>query len=781
MTTYNNVFNGNFVQPSTISFRNIVLNAPIQLTWPTTYLDDAANNVAASVMTVQANAGAPVTINLPLNPVQTFNGSNIIQINGPFNSQILSQTPITIAGSADVNAITAVQININSIAQGVGANSFQYPTAGNANANGSGGGAAVTATYNQYQSITLPNATQVSVGQPLTFVNNGLNPFYIYDFAGNFLLSLRISQTYDFILTDNTTIGGTWLTSLRGATTSTANAQAIQGLGLTTIGGTLNSSFPSKIVAGNYTAVLADRASLLVWTGGAGTINLPSSAIPTPSGYYLAVNNNGTGVVNVTTTDGSTIDSLATFSINPGGSSEFVFNSPNWNSLGFGQSTTFQVNTLALDVTAGGQFNETSQQASRLVQTFTGNMIANTTVTFPVAAGQWYIYNHTAGLNTLGFQLFGIGAPIIVPQGEKVILYSDGANLYQTPTVAVTANFGPGSVANPTIVFTNSNNTGFYSFAGGNFGFSAGGNLAANLGTLTNGQTGISVAAGNVVRLTGTNLGNYATLSAGALGANVNWTLPLADATVANQVLVSNAAGQLSYTAASYPNASTINQILYSSAANTVTGLATANNGVLVTSAGGIPSISSTIPQATQLNIVSVGTITTGVWNGTPVTVQFGGTGVATLTTAYGTLCAGTTATNPVQTVAPGAATQVLTSNGAAALPTYQAIPYPAVPFVTNIPKVVATFTNMANPNPTISYNVGVNTIVRNAAGDYTITYTNAFVTNFPVVMTNAFGLNVPMTTSLFASSSNSCRIFVTNLAAGIDPAGALFLSVMGV
>jgi hypothetical protein len=42
----------------------------------------------------------------------------------------------------------------------------------------------------------------------------------------------------------------------------------------------------------------------------------------------------------------------------------------------------------------------------------------------------------------------------------------------------------------------------------------------------------------------------------------------------------------------------TINQILYSSAANTITGLATAASGVLVTSAGGVPSISSTVPAA---------------------------------------------------------------------------------------------------------------------------------------------------------------------------------------
>ena len=66
---------------------------------------------------------------------------------------------------------------------------------------------------------------------------------------------------------------------------------------------------------------------------------------------------------------------------------------------------------------------------------------------------------------------------------------------------------------------------------------------------------------------------------------------------------------------------------------------------------------------------------TNNSWNSEdPVQVAKGGTGVATLSTAYGVLCAGTTATSDVQTLgALGAAGTVLTSNGAAALPTFQA------------------------------------------------------------------------------------------------------------
>ena len=65
---------------------------------------------------------------------------------------------------------------------------------------------------------------------------------------------------------------------------------------------------------------------------------------------------------------------------------------------------------------------------------------------------------------------------------------------------------------------------------------------------------------------------------------------------------------------------------------------------------------------------------TNNAWNSAiPVVVSNGGTGVATLT-AYAVICGGTAATNPVQALAAvGNAGEVLTSNGAAALPTWQA------------------------------------------------------------------------------------------------------------
>ena len=60
-----------------------------------------------------------------------------------------------------------------------------------------------------------------------------------------------------------------------------------------------------------------------------------------------------------------------------------------------------------------------------------------------------------------------------------------------------------------------------------------------------------------------------------------------------------------------------ISTILYASAADTIAALATANNGVLITSGTGVPSISSTLPTAVQDNITRLGTVTTGTFSGT--------------------------------------------------------------------------------------------------------------------------------------------------------------------
>lgn len=138
-------------------------------------------------------------------------------------------------------------------------------------------------------------------------------------------------------------------------------------------------------------------------------------------------------------------------------------------------------------------------------------------------------------------------------------------------------------------------------------------------------STPISLANGGTnASLTASNGGIfYSTGSAGAI---------LSGTATANQMLLSGASTTPAWSTATYPATTTVSQILYSSSANVIGGITTGNNGVLVTSSGGVPTISSTIPSATQDNITRTGTITSGVWNGTAVDETHGGTNQTTYT-----------------------------------------------------------------------------------------------------------------------------------------------------
>jgi len=133
------------------------------------------------------------------------------------------------------------------------------------------------------------------------------------------------------------------------------------------------------------------------------------------------------------------------------------------------------------------------------------------------------------------------------------------------------------------------------------------------------GQLGLTRGGSNA-SLTASNGGIvYSTASAMAI---------LAGTATANQMLLSGASGAPSWSTATHPATTTINQILYSSAANVISGLATANSGVLVTSAGGVPSISTTLPNVAHGTPTSI-TLTNGT--GLPIAGITGlGTGVAT-------------------------------------------------------------------------------------------------------------------------------------------------------
>ncbi len=82
------------------------------------------------------------------------------------------------------------------------------------------------------------------------------------------------------------------------------------------------------------------------------------------------------------------------------------------------------------------------------------------------------------------------------------------------------------------------------------------------------------------------------TANAVLVGAASNTIASIAASSTAGALFRSNGTGvNPGYTTASYPSTTTINQLLYSSAANVISGLATLNNGVLITNNTGVPSL----------------------------------------------------------------------------------------------------------------------------------------------------------------------------------------------
>jgi len=114
--------------------------------------------------------------------------------------------------------------------------------------------------------------------------------------------------------------------------------------------------------------------------------------------------------------------------------------------------------------------------------------------------------------------------------------------------------------------------------------------------------------------------------------------------------------------------------ILIGSGTGAITVTAQPTDGQVLIGSTGSDPVLSTLTDGTGISITEgAGTITIGL-DGT-VTVPNGGTGNTTFT-PYTVICAGTTATGDFQNVASvGTANQVLTSNGAGALPTFQTIP----------------------------------------------------------------------------------------------------------
>ena len=155
----------------------------------------------------------------------------------------------------------------------------------------------------------------------------------------------------------------------------------------------------------------------------------------------------------------------------------------------------------------------------------------------------------------------------------KLVGSGTGYVLIQVPTGAIT----PYALTLPSSAGTNAyplitDGSGSTSWSRLALGSAVTGQLPlANGGTNAN----LTASAGGIF---------YSTGSAGAI---------LSGTATAQQMLLSGANAAPAWSTATWPATTTANQLLYSSSANAVAGLATANSSVLVTSSGGVPSFAT--------------------------------------------------------------------------------------------------------------------------------------------------------------------------------------------
>jgi hypothetical protein len=340
--------------------------------------------------------------------------------------------------------------------------------------------------------LYLPVASAVSVGQAFIIRNIGTvsqYSFTVVNNAGTTIINIPVApttstvNTYYIYLTDNSTTYGTWSTIAMGIGTSAANSATLAGLGLKAITNTLNSNLPvTTNPSTGYTFTALDRAALYVWSSGAGTLNLPTVA-SVGAGWFVAIKNDGTGILTVAPQGASKIDGTASsVQIQIANSSVFATDGTDWYTYALAQTNVFNYTQLLLSVTgAASTITLTAAQAKNVIQNYAGTLSYNTTIYLPQTVQLYSIKNSTSGSYTLSFAVYGVsgGTTISVSQGTNAILICDGTNVYSgtssTQSFATSLTVGNGSAAAPSVNFSGDSTTGIFLAASGQLGFAVGG------------------------------------------------------------------------------------------------------------------------------------------------------------------------------------------------------------------------------------------------------------------------------------------------------------------
>ena len=284
--------------------------------------------------------------------------------------------------------------------------------------------------------ITMPDATEAGTGQTVLFNNVGANTFSVKTSTGTLICAPQSGATFQIYLTDNSTVAGTWRSFQYGASASATNAAALAGLGIKAIATTLNQSMPVDTFNTNYTTGSSDRAKVLVWNGGAGTLSL-ASAPAVGADWFVNVRNSGSGDLTINPDGTETINGNATLVLAPGDSCIVVTDGIEFWTIGFGQSSDYAFTLLTIDVSGSGDYTLSSAELNKTAYVFNGTITGNRTIIVPTTVQQYWVSNQTTGSFTFAIKTAAQSPAITLAQGARAIFYCDGTNVVDADTSTI--------------------------------------------------------------------------------------------------------------------------------------------------------------------------------------------------------------------------------------------------------------------------------------------------------------------------------------------------------
>ena len=291
--------------------------------------------------------------------------------------------------------------------------------------------------------VFLPAANLASLGQTILFNNVGTMTFTVVDASGNTIVSLSSGQLWQVYITNNTTANGSWQVLQYGVGVSSATAGSLIGFGIKAIASSLNQSHPITTFNTTYTTGSNDRAGVLLWTGGSGTLNLPLPGT-VANDWFIIVRNQGTGNLLIDPAGSYLIDNATTKNISPTNSCFVMCDGTAFYTIGYGQNVNFAFNYTSIPVPGTGTYTLSTAEQNKISYKFTGALTGNRIIVVPPTIQQYWVDNSTSNLYSLTVQTAS-GSGFAVPQNSRAILYCDGTNVVNAATAGISTPF---SIAN---------------------------------------------------------------------------------------------------------------------------------------------------------------------------------------------------------------------------------------------------------------------------------------------------------------------------------------------